>query len=245
MISFVINDTGVGIEKDYLPRLFEPFSKEEEGTSNRYGSTGLGMAITKNIVDMMGGEIEVTSEKGRGSEFYVTIPLQVCQSGQDDTLEADFSNITALIVDDDITACEHGAVVLSRVGIRADHALSGRDALTMMEKQRSLKMPYRIVLVDWKMPEMDGVELTRHIRRRQGDEDTTIILTTYNWDDIMEEALDAGVDAFLAKPLFAGNIRQKITAILSEKKERKAAQTISLAGKRVMLAEVWDSSGSP
>lgn len=239
MVKFTMEDTGIGIDKEYLSRIFEPFSMEEEGTSNQYGSTGLGMAITKNIVDMMYGTIEVASEKGKGSVFTVCIPLDTVQNASSEEDGYDFNGIRTLIVDDDITACEHAQMVLSRLGIEADHCLSGKDALTMIEKQKSLKAPYRIIFADWKMPGMNGVELTRAIRERQTGEEVTVILNTYNWDEIMEEAMEAGVDDFLAKPLFAGNIRQELIRIVSEKRrrERKPAKKVSLSGRRVLLAE--------
>ncbi|MCR4907575.1 MAG: response regulator [Lachnospiraceae bacterium] len=237
-IKFIVRDTGIGIDKDYLPKLFDPFSQEQEGSSNQYGSTGLGMAITKNIVDMMCGKIEVSSEKGKGSEFVITVPLLLSEKDQEKTAFHP-ENIRALIVDDDPTACEHAKMVLDRIGIQADSALSGREALVLIEKQKSLLEPYRIILTDWKMPEMDGIELSREIRNSQGEEEVTIILTTYNWDDIVERALDAGVDAFLAKPLFAGNIRQEIAEILSENpgKSRIPVKKAELSGRRVLLAE--------
>ncbi|SEL37154.1 PAS domain S-box-containing protein [Butyrivibrio sp. ob235] len=238
VVRFVIKDTGVGMDADYIPKIFEPFSQEKEGTSNQYGSTGLGMAITKNIVDMMCGQIGVQSEKGKGSEFTITIPLGISKK---EIGEAGFdpTTLTTLIVDDDATACEHAKMVLARIGIEADYVLSGKEALTAMEKKESLKSPYKLVLVDWRMPQMDGVELTRAIRKRYGDDDITVILTTYNWDDIMEEALDAGVDAFMAKPLFAGSIQQELKKIVegSREKSRGDAHKASLTGRKILLAE--------
>ena len=141
-------------------------------------------------------------------------------------------------VDDDPEACEHARKIFSRVGMTADYAMSGREALSMLERQESVGKMYRLILVDWKMPEMDGIDLTREIRKRYAQEDPTIILTTYNWDEIMEEALFAGVDAFLAKPLFAGSIREEIRDILSGRKEyEKTLSGASLDGKKILLAE--------
>ena len=238
VIRFEVKDTGIGMDAAYLDRIFEPFSQEEEGTSNKYGSTGLGMAITKNIVDMMCGEITVASEKGKGSTFVITIPLGNSTKDSQDKYGA-FAGKRALIVDDDITACEHSVMVLRNIGIEADHCLSGAEALVKMEKQKALMKPYQLLFVDWKMPEMDGVALTRRIRENGGDDETTIILTTYNWDDIMEEALDAGVDAFLAKPLFAANIRQELTEILANGKGtyHRTPHRAQLPGRKVLLAE--------
>ncbi len=237
-LTFTVKDTGVGMDAAYLPRLFEPFSQEQEGTSNRYGSTGLGMAISKNIIDMMCGTIQVSSEKGKGSEFVITIPLGVSGKTKASS-EFDPTSIKTLIVDDDITACEHAKMVLHQIGVDAQFCQSGKEALVTLEQQRALNDPYRLLLVDWKMPEMDGVELTANIRKRYGTDDVTIILTTYNWDDIMEDALDAGVDAFLAKPLFAKSIRQEIIPLLSDPSagRKRPAPKADLRGKKILLAE--------
>ena len=237
-VRFVVKDTGIGMEEDYLPRLFEPFSKEREGSSNRYGSTGLGMAICKNIVDMMEGSIAVASKKGEGTEFVITIPLKLCRHTEAAETPA-LEGLRALVVDDDITACEHAQMVLKRIGVEAEYCLSGKDALMLIERANPQAQPYKILFVDWKMPEMDGIELTKRIRRLHGRDELTVILTTYNWDAIMEEALVSGVDDFLAKPLFAGNIRQELKRILSEKKEKniQPREKVSLAGRRVLLAE--------
>ena len=238
MMRFVIKDSGVGMDEEYLPRLFLPFSQEEEGTSNKYGSTGLGMAITKNIIDMMCGKIEVSSKKDEGSEFVITVPLGICGDAETEVANS-LNGLRVLIVDDDITACEHAAMVLRKIGMVPDHCLSARDALMMLEKKSALHEPYRIVFTDLKMPETDGIGLTRLIRTRYGEDELAVVLTTYNWDDIMEDALTAGVDAFLAKPLFPGSIKQEISGILTERKSKnlKSVQKVSLEGRRVLLAE--------
>lgn len=144
------------------------------------------------------------------------IPLGV--TAQEEQTEPPLEGVRTLIVDDDITACEYAQMILKKIGIDAEYALSGKAALSLMEERSSLKQPFQLVLADWKMPEMDGLALTRALRKRFGDNDLTIILTTYNWDEIMEEALDAGVDAFFAKPLFAGSIRQEIHDIMAKKR---------------------------
>ena len=238
-LKFVISDTGKGISKEYMPRLFEPFSKEIEGTSNHFGSTGLGLAIAKNIVDMMEGRIDVVSETGKGSTFTVTLPLGICEGKDGGRYGFEPGDLHCLIVDDDETACQHAKMVLGRIGIESEYALSGEDALSMFRKKSVSKLPLNLLRIDWKMPEMDGIELTRRIRDFTNKDDLTIILTTYNCYDIMEEALLAGVDAFLAKPLFASSIREELSKILSrhdsEKQQKEKKQ--GLEGRKVILAE--------
>ena len=239
-IRFKIKDTGIGMDEDYLPKVFEPFSQEVEGASNKFGSTGLGMTITKKIVEMMNGTIEVESKKNVGTTFTVTVPLGISEKlGSGD--EFDPGKIKTLILDDDVTACEHAQMVLGRIGIAADYCLSGKEALSMIEKSKARQEPYQLFLVDWKMPEMDGIQVTRALREDYKDESTTIILTTYNWDEILDEALKAGVDAFLAKPLFAGSIRKEIKEIITDKRKRyREAAKVALKGKKVLIAEDMD-----
>ena len=239
-VRFTIKDTGIGMDADYLPKVFEPFSQEVEGASNKFGSTGLGMAITKKIVEMMNGTIEVESTKNIGTTFTAVIPLGISEEhGSGD--EFDPGKIKTLILDDDVTACEHAQLVLGRIGIAADFCLSGKEALSMIEKSKARQEPYQLFLVDWRMPEMDGIQVTRSLREDYKDEDTTVILTTYNWDEILDEALKAGVDAFLAKPLFAGSIRKEIKEIITDKRKRyREAAKVALKGRKVLIAEDMD-----
>ncbi len=236
-IKFVVEDNGVGMDSKYLSKLFEPFSQEKEGTSNSFGSTGLGMAITKHIVDMMCGKIEVESEKGKGSTFYITIPLGVCK-GEEDKKEG-FDGVNAIVVDDDSVECEHARMVLERLGMNVDEALSAKEAIELIEESESSGKRYKYAFIDWKMPDTDGIELTRLLRLRYNSDDMTIFLTTYNWDEIMQEALEAGVDDFIAKPLFIGGIRNSISDYIAKREGIvfKEEARISLAGKRVLLAE--------
>ncbi|SCY43550.1 PAS domain S-box-containing protein [Lachnospiraceae bacterium XBB2008] len=245
MIRFTVSDTGVGIDPDYLPRIFEPFSKEAEGTLNRYEGTGLGMAITKNIVDMLGGSIEVRSEKGKGSVFTVTVPVGTSEAKDHERYSFNPDDIRALIVDDDITACEHAKMILRRTGIESEYVLNGEDALAMFKTFPESKPPFNLVLVDWKMPGMDGIELTRLLRANTVNEDITIVLTTYNWYEIMEEAFHAGVDGFLAKPMFAGSMREELDKIFAERKNARPnnGRMKGLDGRKVLLAEDMELNG--
>ncbi len=238
LVRFAISDTGPGIDDNYLARIFEPFVKEEEGINNRFGSTGLGLAIAKNIADMMGGTITVDNEKGKGTTFTVTLSLGVSGTKGGGRYSFDPKSLRALIVDDDVTSCEHAKMVLKRIGIESDYVLSGEEALSMFEND-SFAPPFNLVLADWKMPGMDGIELTRRIRENADSADITIILTTYNWYEVMEEALVAGVDAFLAKPLFASSTGEEIGKILAERSmdQQRQVKKTGLSGRRVLLAE--------
>ena len=238
-LKFVISDTGIGIDQNFIPKIFDPFTQENSSRSSKYGSTGLGMAITRSIVELMNGEISVRSEKGKGSEFTVVISLKNCRHQGPATHYIKPKDMRVLIVDDEEIAAEHARLVLDEVGIRADICLTGEDALQMLEVQHGKHAPYNLVLLDWKMPEMDGLEVAKEIRKRYSSETTVIILTSFNWDEIMDEALHIGVDSFLTKPLFASNVIDEFERIarknnMSLFKERKQAE---LKDRRILLAE--------
>ncbi len=237
-LRFVIADTGIGMSKDYLPRIFDAFSQEDSSSTSRYGSTGLGMPITKSIVELMNGTIEVESEKGVGTTFTVTLTLLDSDRTDGDEIgTVGPREMRVLVIDDDPIACEHAQVVLRQVGVSCETALSGAEGLEMAEMRHVRREPYNLVLVDWKMPGMDGLETTRRIRAVVGDEVPVIILTSYNWDDIADEAKQAGVDTFVAKPLFAGSVIDEFRAAFERKNAQMASRTADLAGRRVLLAE--------
>ena len=238
-IRFCIKDTGIGMEKDFLPKIFDAFTQEDSGRNNQYGSTGLGMAITKNIVTLMNGTISVESEKGVGTEFTVVVTLTNSDHQGPATSYVNPKEMRVLVVDDEEIAAEHARIVLDEVGIKADTCYDGAAALHMLEVQHAKHEPYSLVLLDWKMPEMDGIEVAKEIRKRYDRETTVIILTSFNWDEIMDEALHIGVDSFLAKPLFASNVIDEFERIarknnMSLYKEKKRAP---LKGKRILMAE--------
>ena len=240
-LKFTIKDSGIGIGKDFLPHIFDTFSQEDSGTTNRYGSSGLGMAITKSIVEMMNGRIDVESEKGKGTTFTVAVTL-IDSDKTDataDDIEVRPQDLNVLVIDDDPIACEHAKLVLSTAGIASDYVLSGREAIEMAKMRHARRDPYNLIVVDWQMPEMDGLEVTRQIRSILGDESAIIILTAYNWDEIEEQAKAAGVDSFIAKPLFTSNLIDEFRSAL---KKKKATQPIeepkaTLEGRKILLAE--------
>ena len=237
-MRFVMKDTGIGMDKAYLPKIFEAFSQEDENTANKYGSTGLGMAITKNIVEMMNGKIAVESEKGAGSTFTVTVTLKISDKKSDDSVAIRPQDMRVLVIDDDPVACEHAKLVLEEVGIAADSCFSGKEALEMLQLAYARRVAYNLILVDLRMPDQDGVEVTRRIRELYNEESTIIILTAYSWDDIMEEALEAGVDSFMSKPLFASGVMDEFRQVIQRKsKTREEIHRADLAGKHILLAE--------
>ena len=238
-IKFCIKDTGIGMDPAFIPKIFDAFTQEDSSRNNKYGSTGLGMAITKNIVELMNGTISVESQKGVGTEFSVVITLTNSDHQGPVTSYIDPKEMRILVVDDEEIAAEHARIVLDEVGIKADTCYSGKEAMHMLEVQHTKHEPYNLVLLDWKMPEMDGLQVAREIRKHYDKETTVIILTSFNWDDIVDEAMHIGVDSFLAKPLFASNVIDEFERIarknnMSLYKEKKRAE---LKGRHILMAE--------
>ena len=239
-LRFKIRDTGIGMDKAFIPRIFDAFSQEDGSYKTKYGSTGLGMAITKRIVEMMNGSINVESEKGVGTEFAVMVTLRCCdEKGLKQDSAIDPQSLHVLVVDDDPIAAEHARAVLDEVGIRADTCTSGEEALRMIEIQHTKHRPYNLILMDWNMPGMNGLETSAEIRKKYDRESTVVVLTAYNWDEIQEEAHRVGADSFLPKPLFASSVIEEFERIARRNnmdmfKEKKRAD---LQGRRVLLAE--------
>ena len=236
-LRFRIRDTGIGMDEEFIPRIFDTFSQEDAQSANKYGSTGLGMAITKNIVEMMNGTISVTSQKGVGTEFTVVVTLHNSAHQGGSSAPTLSKDIRILVVDDEEVACEHAKLVLEEVGIHADSCLGGEEALHTIEMSHARLKPYDLILMDWKMPGLDGIEVTRRIRERFSDETTIVVLTAYNWDDIMEEALEAGIDGFMSKPLFASSVLGEFEEIVKRRGIVEDQKVADLAGRRVLMAE--------
>ena len=238
-LKFVIKDTGIGMDKSFIPKMFDSFSQENTSRDNKYGSTGLGMAITKNIVTLMNGTISVESEKGVGTQITVIVTLKNSDPLKTSANYIKPEDMRVLVVDDEEVAAEHARIILEEAGIRADTCHSGKEALDMIEIAHGKLAPYNLVLLDWKMPEMDGLEVTREICKRYDKETTVIILTSYNWDEIMEEALRIGVDSFISKPLFASNVIDEFDRIARNKNLNLSLQKkrADLKGRHILLAE--------
>ena len=240
-LRFMIKDTGIGMSKDFLPHIFDAFAQEDSSTTNKYGSSGLGLAITKNIVELMNGNIQVESEKGKGTTFTVTVTLMNSKLSktEDEDIKINPQEMSVLIVDDDEIAGQHAKLVLEKIGIASDFVNSGKEAIEMVKLRQARRLPYNLILVDWKMPEMDGVETARQIRAIVGNESAIIILTAYRWDDILDEALAAGIDSFIAKPLFASAFMEELQSAVKKKRSmsKNNGQKADLKGRRILLAE--------
>ena len=205
---FQVEDNGIGMEPDFVKRIFSPFERAEDSRLSKIAGTGLGMAITKNIVDIMGGTIRVESTPGAGSKFTVTLPLLLSQSGSQSA--ESLAGLGVLVVDDNPDTCEGIQIMLKEVGVYVDWSLSGQAAVEAADRAHQAGNDYFAVIMDWKMPEMDGVETTRRIRASLGESIPIILLSAYNWEDVEQEALAAGVNGFLTKPVFRSELIQKL-----------------------------------
>lgn len=244
-LRFIINDTGVGMSEEFIPHIFEPFSQESTGATSLYGGTGLGLAISKSIVDMMDGKITVRSIKGIGTEFTVDVKLGITEEeklrhNQKKQQEYNFSHLKTLVVDDDVAVCESAVVTLREMGVKAEWVDSGRKAVERVKMLWNNGNYYDMILIDWKMPEMDGLETARQIRAIVGPEVTIIIVTAYDWVSIEHEAKLAGVNLLMSKPMFKSSLVSAFSKALGDKEEKEEPADsfeYDFSGKRVLLVE--------
>lgn len=237
--ELTVKDNGIGMSAEFQKRLFQPFEREEDVRLSKIQGTGLGMSIVKSIVGLMMGHIEVESEKDKGTTFRVTVNLKLDECEKDANHILD--KLPVLVVDDDVDVCESVSQMLFDIGMTGEWADNGAEAVRMVADRHFAEEDYLAVLVDWKMPEMDGVETARRIRAVVDDSVPVIILTAYDWSEIEEEAVNAGVDAFLSKPLYKSKLMQKMLTIVDRSVELPLTERILYnkipAGKRVLLAE--------
>jgi PAS domain S-box-containing protein len=237
--EFQIKDTGIGMSKEFLEHVFEPFERERTSTVSGIQGTGLGMAITKNIVDMMGGQISVVSEEGKGTTFTVTLQFKICSSPVRQDVIPELKGLRALVVDDDFNTCSSVTKMLSIIGMRPDWTTSGKEAVLRVRLAEEQNDEYAAYIIDWLMPDMNGIEVVRRIRGIIGVETPIIILTAYDWSDIEEEARKAGVTAFCSKPIFLSELREILESpfLRESTKETVQKEQAAFNGRSILLVE--------
>ena len=238
--EFRIRDNGMGMSEEFLKTIYEPFTRAKSSTVSGIQGTGLGMAITKNIVDMMGGTIDIRSKEGAGTETILTFAFRFAAAANKEAVTiAQLEGLKGLVVDDDVSACQNIAKMLRDTGMRSDWCTSGKEAVIRTEEAVRLGDLFKVYIIDWMMPDMNGIETTRRIRQVVGDQAPIIVLTAYDWSDIEEEARAAGVTAFISKPLFPSDLRNVLnkccgTAVAAAAEEKAE---FALAGRKTLLVE--------
>ena len=236
-----VKDNGIGMSAEFVKKIFSPFERERTSTVSRTQGTGLGMAITKNIVDMMGGTIEVQTEQGKGTEFIVRLPFRIQFKQHHTEKIAELEGLKALVVDDDFNTCDSVTKMLVRIGMRSEWTLSGKEAVLRARQSMELGDAFHAYIIDWRLPDMNGIEVTRQIRSL-GDDTPIIILTAYEWSDIEVEARAAGVTAFCAKPMFMSDIRDTLMIAIGQMQAetedtRPLASGSDFRGRCILLVE--------
>ena len=239
--EFRIKDNGIGMSPEFAKRIFEPFERERTSTVSRIQGTGLGMAITKNIVDMMGGTIEVQTAQGKGTEFTVCVPMRAQTEQRPVEKITELEGLKALVVDDDFNTCDSVTKMLVKVGMRAEWTLSGKEAVLRARQSIEMSDVYHAYIIDWRLPDMNGIEVTRQIRSLH-DDTPIIILTAYDWSDIEVEAKAAGVTAFCSKPMFMSDLRETLMSALGQKPADAVQRLLpeknaDFKGKHILLVE--------
>ena len=239
--EFSIEDNGIGMTPEFQKIMFEPFSRADDHRTTKVQGTGLGMAIARNIVNLMNGDIQVESAPNKGTKITVTVYLKLQENEKEQ--EKELLDLPVLVVDDDKTCCESTVATLQEIGIAGEWVLTGKEAVERCAAQHKTGRDYFAVILDWKMPEIDGIATARKIRERVGEDVTIIILTSFDFSEIEEEARAAGVNAFMAKPLFRSRLTATLRQFTSGKKEKNARNYLedfakeNYAGKRILLVE--------
>ena len=239
--EFSIEDNGIGMTPEFQKIMFEPFSRADDHRTTKVQGTGLGMAIARNIVNLMNGDIQVESAPNKGTKITVTVYLKLQDNEKEQ--EKELLDLPVLVVDDDKTCCESTVATLQEIGIAGEWVLTGKEAVERCAARHKTGRDYFAVILDWKMPEMEGIATARKIRERVGEDVTIIILTSFDFSEIEEEARAAGVNAFMAKPLFRSRLTATLRQFTSGKKEKNARNYLedfakeNYAGKRILLVE--------
>lgn len=240
LYEFRIKDTGIGMSREFAERIFNPFERERNSTVSKIQGTGLGMSIAKNIIDMMGGTIEVQTEQDKGTEFIIRLEMRLQNDTKHDFRIQSLEGLKALVVDYDFDTCDSVSRMLLRVGMRSEWTLSGKEAVLRAKQALAIDDAFRAYIIDWRLPDMNGIEVTRRIRSLD-DNTPIIILTAYDWTDIEVEARAAGVTAFCAKPMFMSDLRETLLTAIGEQEAKEntvpAAETENFKGKHILLVE--------
>ena len=239
--EFRVKDNGIGMSQEFAQKIFEPFERERTSTVSKIQGTGLGMAITKNIVDMMGGTIEVQTAQGKGTEFIIRVPLRAQAEHRPVEKITELEGLKALVVDDDFNTCDSVTKMLVKVGMRSEWTLSGKEAVLRARQSIEMSDAYHAYIIDWRLPDMNGIEVTRQIRSLN-DDTPIIILTAYDWSDIEVEAKAAGVTAFCSKPMFLSDLRETLMSALGQKRTDPAQELLpekeeNFKGRTILLVE--------
>ncbi len=237
--EFCIKDTGIGMSEEFVERIFEPFERERNSTTSGIQGTGLGMAITKNIVDMMNGTITVKSRQGVGTEFIVVITFRLCTEEKEPQTIPELKGCRALVVDDDFNTCDSVSCMLQQIGMRAEWTLSGKEAVLRTRQAVMRNDNYSVYIIDWLLPDMNGVEVARRIRKEIGEQVPIIVLTAYDWSEIEDEAREAGISAFCSKPLFLSELRSCLISVVGSEESEKGELSVQGPAKtgRILLVE--------
>lgn len=241
MYEFRVKDTGIGMSQEFAETIFEPFTRERTSTVSGIQGTGLGMSITKNIVDMMGGQIRVFSEKGKGTEFVVTLTLKLQNEHREPEPIDCLKGFRALVVDDDTDSCESVSQMLEKIGMRSEWTVYGSDGVARAQKAMGSGDEYHLYIIDWLMPDLGGVETARQIRKIVGEGVPIILLSAYDWTEIEEDARTARVTGFINKPLFYSELYRTLTRLYGpqpeEETKKEDEEKISFMGRRILLVE--------
>jgi len=237
--EFRVKDSGIGMSREFQKHIFEAFTREQTSTVSGIQGTGLGMAITKNIVEMMGGTISVESEIGKGSEFTVCLHFRICGNPGHWEQIPRLAGLHALVADDDFNTCASVTRMLTQIGMRAEWTTSGKEAVLRTQLAVENNDEFSAYIIDWIMPDMNGIETVRRIRAIIGESKPIIILTAYDWTEFEEEARQAGVTAFCSKPLFMSELREALLKPIEEEEEKAAAELPdeTFAGRKILLVE--------
>lgn len=240
-LRFAVSDTGIGMDKSGLDRLYTPFEQADASIAGKYGGSGLGMSITQNLVSLMGGYIKVESTPGEGTTFTVELPFELSETALYPLQKGDLENLEVLVVDDEKDICEHTVLLLEKMKIHAEWVLSGAEAVERAVLAEANGCGFQVCFIDWKMPDMDGIETARQLREKIGPDTPIIIISAYDWSEIEEEARAAGVNAFIAKPMFQSSIYNALVNVTNGSfgtaKTKTNIEGNTLGGKCMLVAE--------